>query len=239
MSGFYELKEVSNAFLKDLHRISQVFEAGVSDSFEDGVLKKTREITLFTSKLRLLRSYTSVDPNPQGDKTDDLNNYEETAVWNIIEQKTVKSVMQTDAVNDLLTTPNESLDQEMLDKKLKIKDQLTKYSESETELRHLYTLLKEKQNEHIIVQSKWDQTLKKLRDIKASAECEEELDTSGSLYQKLHTIVDKLELMRWLLSKLVIARSDRYDWLADPHGRYSALKMSREVNTIEKFVEDE
>lgn len=51
-------------------------------------------------------------------KSNVITNYEETAVWAIIEQQTVKSLTQTHAVKSLLTASNSSLDPEMRDRKL-------------------------------------------------------------------------------------------------------------------------
>lgn len=57
MSGFTALKDISDAFENDLRRVSsELFTAKAVDCFEDGVSKKLRELSLFTSKLRLLRA---------------------------------------------------------------------------------------------------------------------------------------------------------------------------------------
>lgn len=65
----------------------------------------------------------------------------------------------------------------------KIREQLMAYGQIETQLRHLSTVLKEKQNEHASVQAQWDKELGMLRHIRASAEDTEEIDTDGPLYQ--------------------------------------------------------
>ncbi|CAK1592080.1 unnamed protein product [Parnassius mnemosyne] len=241
MAGFAALKDISNAFEEDLQRdFSELFTCEVGESFEDWVLKKMRVKSLFTSKLRLLRAKTlaSTPQITEQEKANVMGNYEETAIWTIIEQQTVKSVTQAHAVKSLMTTQNSNLNPEMKERKLKIKDQLMKYRYLETQLRHLNMVVKEKENEHMMAQAKWDRELGALRDIKASADNTEEIDPNGPLYLKLSTLVDKMELMRWMVSKLVTGRSGSYDWLADPHRRYGALKISREANTVEGFTRD-
>lgn len=57
MAGFKELKSICNNFEEELRKDSNnLIAAKIGDTFEDGVAKKIRDLSLFTSKLRLLRA---------------------------------------------------------------------------------------------------------------------------------------------------------------------------------------
>lgn len=57
MASFKILKEISNDFEKDLRQSNlKLFSAKPVDPFEDVIAKKTRNLYLFTSKLRLLQA---------------------------------------------------------------------------------------------------------------------------------------------------------------------------------------
>ncbi|CAH2064591.1 unnamed protein product, partial [Iphiclides podalirius] len=239
MTGFTALRDVSNAFENDLRQIStELFTAKAGDSFEDILSKKLRDITLFTSKLRLLRAkpLASTPQISEGDKTNVISNYEETAVSAILDQHTVKSFTQTHAVKSLLIASNHSLDSEMRERKIQIQEQLMKYGQLEGQVISLHARLREKELQHASVQAQWHEQLGKLRTIRASAVDTDEEDFDGPLYEKLRKLVEKLELMRWMLLKLVTARTAGYDWLADPHGRLAALKLSRAANSVDSFL---
>ncbi|CAG5001104.1 unnamed protein product [Parnassius apollo] len=242
MAGFAALKDVSNAFEEEIRRdSSQLFTTKVGENFEDGVVKKMRDMSLFTSKLRLLKAkpLASTPQITEEDKANVMKHYEETATWTNIEQQTVKSVTQAHALRILMTTADSDLNPEMIDRKEKIKDQLDKWRSLETQLRQHSTILQEKHDEYMMKLAQYDKELGALKDIKASADDDtEEIDSNGPLYQKLRTMVNKMELMRVTISKLVTARTGSYDWLTDPHRRYAALKLSRQANTVEGFLRD-
>jgi hypothetical protein len=57
MSAFKNLREISKNFEADLQHVStQLFCAKIGDSFEEDIQKKLNDLSLFTSKLRLLRA---------------------------------------------------------------------------------------------------------------------------------------------------------------------------------------
>lgn len=57
MSAFKTLKEVSQNFEQELKQLSNVlFSAKIGETFEDAVSKKLQELSLFSSKLKLLRA---------------------------------------------------------------------------------------------------------------------------------------------------------------------------------------
>lgn len=55
--------------------------------------------------------------------------------------------------------------------------------------------------------------------------------------RKLKVLIDKMELMRWLISKLVTSRTGDYDWTSDPHRRLKALALARQKHTIQNYTE--
>lgn len=57
MSAFRKLKEISNNFEIQLKNVSnELFSAKTGETFEDGISKKMRDLSLFNSKLKLLKA---------------------------------------------------------------------------------------------------------------------------------------------------------------------------------------
>lgn len=57
MSGFKQLRDISNNFENDLKRLStELFSVKIGESFEEHLAKKYRDLALFRSKLCLLRA---------------------------------------------------------------------------------------------------------------------------------------------------------------------------------------
>ncbi|XP_053622450.1 uncharacterized protein LOC128682021 [Plodia interpunctella] len=242
MTGFKNLRDVCNDFEADLRQASaDLFSAKIGESFEDGISKKINDLSLFTSKLRLLRA-KPIAATPQiveQEKSNDttIANYEELAATKVLEQQIVKFLTQSHAVQELITTQDKNLHPELVERKEKITEALSEYRNKESKLRQLDAVLKEKQEQLAAVRRQWDQELGDLRDLRDRGGDDEDMDMTGPLDKKLRTIVSKLEVMRWLVGKLVAGRSGGYDWLADPQRRLTALRLARRVNTVEAFTE--
>ncbi|KAL4708898.1 hypothetical protein ACJJTC_001697 [Scirpophaga incertulas] len=241
MSAFKKLRDQSIAFEAEIRSLSaDLFCAKIQDTFEEKITKKLQDLTLFTSKLRLLRGKSIAD-NPQiaeqvRNEHMTLDDYEDTTSNKVLEQQIVKFLMQSHAVQNLITAPNKSLHPELVDRKERIIEAMTSYANLESQLFHMNKLLTEKEAELREVRLKWDEGLGCLRDMRDRVDGS--MDTEPSpLYMKLKALVDKMEMMRWLISKLVTSRSGGYDWVSDPHNRFRALKIAREDNSIEKFIE--
>lgn len=50
-------------------------------------------------------------------------------------------------------------------------------------------------------------------------------------------MVAKLEQMRWMIPKLVTAKTRQYDWAADPNARLKVLALTRQAYTVEMFAD--
>ncbi|CAG9577645.1 unnamed protein product [Danaus chrysippus] len=239
MAAFKSLRDISNSFEHELRRISrELFSTKVSEPFEDVVAKKIQDLSLFYSKLRLLQAKPlAVTPQvTECNKSEHtITEYGDTVMWKIIEHQVVKSLTQTHTIKKLITTPNNSLDPELVERKEKIVDQLTKFRQQESQLRHLEAVLKEKEEELKESQEKWHNVLCRLKESRKLPQVEE--NSSGPLYKKLKVLIDKMELMRWLISKLVTSRTGEYDWIADPHRRFKALALARQKHTIQNYTE--
>ncbi|KAM3956096.1 uncharacterized protein ACR2FA_009987 [Aphomia sociella] len=240
MSAFKMLRDVCNNFEADLRQSSkELFSANIGDASEDVIAKKMRDLSLFTSKLRLLRG-NPISMTPQiteHEKTKEtiLNSYSETASTKVLEQQIVKFLTQSHAVKALITSPNSKLQPEMIERKEKILEAMKTYQQKESQLRHMDVLLKEKEDQLTAVRVQWDHELGLMKDMSDKIEDTDD-EEPGPLHMKLRKLVDKLELMRWLLGKLVTSRTGSYDWLADPHSRINALKIARTVNTVDTFT---
>ncbi|XP_026749549.1 uncharacterized protein LOC113510299 [Galleria mellonella] len=240
MAAFKTLRDICNNFEADLQQSSkELFSANVGEKAEDVIAKKMQDLSLFTSKLRLLKANTlSLTPEiTEQEKTEEtvLNSFGDTATTKVLEQHIVKFLTQSHAVQSLITTADKDLQPEMIERKEKIIETMKLYQQQESQLRHLDALLKEKEAQLAAVRAQWDEELLLMRDMSDKIE-DIEVDVSGPLHVKLRKLVDKLELMRWLLGKLVISRTHDYDWFADPHSRLSALKIIRTPNTLETFT---
>ncbi|XP_046976134.1 uncharacterized protein LOC124542230 [Vanessa cardui] len=240
MSAFKALRDVSNKFENELRKLStELFSAKIDDSFEDIITKKMRDLALFNSKLRLLQAKPlAVTPQvteiPKNEQTT-ISDYTDTVTWKIIEQQVVKTLTQTHAVKNLITTPSRDLDPELVERKEKIIEQLQKYREHESQLRHLEAVLQEKEDELLHARQTWDESLSKLKDSQKLPQSEE--IATGPLYKKLQVLISKMELMRWLIAKLVTSRTGGYDWATDPHKRLNALALARQHHTIQDYTE--
>ncbi|CAG9790611.1 unnamed protein product [Diatraea saccharalis] len=158
--------------------------------------------------------HTPEVPEQEQNEKNTLQNYNDAVTAKVLEQQIVKFLCQSHSVKSIITTPDSNLDPEFLD-----------------------CVLLEKEKELDRVREEWDKELGELKDMRDSVDGTTEMEP-GPMYKKLRTLVDKMELMRWLISKLVTSRTgDRYDWLTDPHNRRRALKVAREDNTMEKFLE--
>ncbi|XP_026325589.1 uncharacterized protein LOC113234476 [Hyposmocoma kahamanoa] len=241
MSGFKALKDVCHNFEEELRKVSNYLIATkIGDTFEDGVAKKIRDLTLFTSKLRLLRA-DPISRTPQIAATEHdvqttRSNYGDLAAWRVIEQQTVKAVTQSHAVRTLISTPDSVLDPEMIERKEKILYHLSEYNTVEAALQQVDNVLKVKEQELFALRQKWDLLLGELRDMRENASGKE-IEDSGPVYVKLKHLVNKLELIRWLICKLAIPRSRGYDWIVDPHRRLQALKLARDPINVDTFIQ--
>ncbi|CAH2083667.1 unnamed protein product [Euphydryas editha] len=241
MSAFKALRDVSNNFENELRKIStELFSAKIDESFEEIVAKKMRDISLFNSKLKLLQA-KPLTVTPQvteviQDEQTTISNYTDTVTWKVIERQVVKTLTQTHAVKNLITSKSKNLDPELLERKEKIIDQMQKYKEIESKHRHLEKVLQEEEDQLWHTREMWDETLSQLRDSEKMPQNEEQV--SGSLYKKLQVLVNKLEQMRWLVAKLVTSRTGEYDWAADPHRRLNALALTRQRHTIQVYTEN-
>ncbi|XP_073966256.1 uncharacterized protein [Choristoneura fumiferana] len=240
MALFKNLRDVCIAFEEDLRNVSpQLFTAKIGVSFETEIANKMQDFSLFTAKLRLLQAKSSSMTQPATELSEEatLEAYEDTATWKIIEQQTVKTVTQFRDVRELITTPNSKLDPGLVDRKDSIIAKLKEYRLKEEQLREMDSLLKKAESEHHTLRTQWDQELGELRDLKEQAQvAEEEMGIEDPLYSKLQVLIGKMEIMRWLISRLVTARTPGYDWLADPDNRLAALKIARDPNTVESFT---
>ncbi|XP_034839077.1 uncharacterized protein [Maniola hyperantus] len=233
MSGFKALRDVSIAFENYSRQVSaELFSAEISEPFEDSVNKKLRDAKLYTSKLRFLEAKALADTPQISEKNraeETFVEYEDTVSSKIIEQLVVKAVTQSHTVKKLLTQPDQQLRPEFVEKKERIIEELTKFSQNESELRSLEDVLEKKETQLLEVRRRWDQVVGKLRDTPQVAPNEEQMD--GPLYKKLQKISERMEMMRWLVAKLVTSRHDvDYDWLNDPDRRLRALAIARQRN---------
>ncbi|XP_061727199.1 uncharacterized protein LOC133532505 [Cydia pomonella] len=238
MSVFRNLRDACINFQEALENDStQLFCARIGQSYDEEIANKMQDLSLFSAKLRLLQAkYISMGPDrpqPSSEETT-MAQYEDTATWKVLEQKTVKSVTQFHDVRRLITTPDSKLEPEQMQRKEEIIAKLKEYRDKERQLRVTEALLTKADEEHSALRRQWDEELGELRDMSEQASAEEEIE-EGPLHNKLKVLVQKLEMMRWLISRLVTARSS-YDWLADPDRRLRALKMARETNTIEDYT---
>ncbi|CAG5039402.1 unnamed protein product [Parnassius apollo] len=126
----------------------------------------------------------------------------------------------------------------MAEDKQKIKHALKKFQNLKEQQRDLEIVLEAKQNERIMLQAEYDRQITTLRIVGALADNTEEIDPNAPLYEELRTMIDKMEIMRRVLLKLLMVRSASHDWLADPHQRYAALKLAREANTVDEYIRD-
>ncbi|KAJ8706510.1 hypothetical protein PYW07_012588 [Mythimna separata] len=240
MNAFRQLKEVSNNFEQQLASLStELFSAKLGESFEDGLSKRLQDLTFFTSKLRLLKAKTlselpQITERPKSESS--IKEYGELAQWKVLEQYIVKSLTQAHAVKALITAPKHSLDSQMVERKENIIKSLQDYRHQESALRHLQAVEAEREAELAAVRMQWDRELGELRDMREDGHQLEEYDVAAPLYRKLRTVVDKLELMRWLVGRLVTSRGSR-DWLACPDRTAHLLRLATKPNSIETFLE--
>lgn len=243
MSALKQLKDISNEFEKQLKNISnELFCAKVGETFEDGIAKKMQDLSFLTSKLRLLKAVPTsplpLNENEQPHLDSTIKEYGDVAMWKVLEQAIVKSLTQAHAVKSLITTADQNLNPEMVERKENIILSLKEYRQQEYLLRHLDTLQKEKEEEIAAVRQEWDVELTKLRQMQEESSQFENCEISGPLYTKLRTMVDKLEMMRWLICRLVTSRGC-CDWLAAPSRTARALRLARTLNTVDSFVDDD
>ncbi|XP_063545211.1 uncharacterized protein LOC134753295 [Cydia strobilella] len=238
MSDFRNLRDACINFQEDLENDStQLFRTRIGQSYDEEIVNKMQDLSLFSAKLRLLEaksiSMGPERPHPSSEEVS-MAEYEDTATWKVLEQKTVKSVTQFHDVRRLITTPDSELEPEQMERKEEIIAKLKRYRDKEEKLRENETLLTQADEEHGALRRQWDEELGELRDMSEQASADDEVE-GGPLHNKLQGIIQKMEMMRWLISRLVTARSD-YDWLSDPDHRLRALKMARETNTIEAYT---
>ncbi|CAG4969306.1 unnamed protein product [Colias eurytheme] len=239
MSGFKALRDISKQFENELKlHSSNIFCAKVDESFENVIAKKLRDISLITSKLRLLQAKT-LAATPQiketnKDEITTINDYTDTVTLKLIEQQIVKTLTQTHSVKTLVTAPDRSLDPELLERKEKIIAQVTEYSQKEETLLNLDERLKERQIKLLEARREWDRVFGNLKD---SQNVIVEERATGPLYKKLQALVGKMELMRWMISKLVTSLTSNYDWATDPHRRLKVLALTRQCYTVHLFTD--
>ncbi|XP_050677187.1 uncharacterized protein LOC126973873 [Leptidea sinapis] len=122
MSGFKALRDVSNDLRSDLRLLAtRLFRASVPISFEDSCVKKIKDISLLTSKLRLVNAKVHAEtPEIRSlakDEFSTMNNYTDTVVWKLIEQQSVKVLLQSHSVKLLVTTPDSQLHPQLVERK--------------------------------------------------------------------------------------------------------------------------
>ncbi|XP_050556934.1 uncharacterized protein LOC118281156 [Spodoptera frugiperda] len=241
MTAFKQLKDVSNAFEQQLRDIStELFSAKIQEPFEEGLTNKLQDLTFLTSKLRLLKAkpLSALPQITERTKTEEtIKEYGELAQWKVLEQSIVKSLTQAHAVKALLTTPDRNLEPDLVERKEQITTALKEFRHQESQLRHLKSLEAEKEAELAAARSLWDQELTQLRDMRESGNYFEEYDVTSPMYKKLRTVVDKLELMRWLVGRLVTSRGSR-DWLATPDRTAHLLRLATKHNNVDTFLKD-
>ncbi|XP_049884356.1 uncharacterized protein LOC126379590 [Pectinophora gossypiella] len=240
MSAFKALRDVSVNFEAELKRVStELFSAKISETFEECIAKKLRDLSLLTSKLRLLRakplSLTPQITEQEREEESTLSEYGETAVLRILEQLVVKSATQAHAVKTLVTAPDRTLDPEMVVRKEAIISSLAEYRTQEATVQHLDSMLREREDELARVRETWDAEVTALRDARGQARGPQ-TDISDPNYKKLTVMVEKLELMRCLMSRLAMPRSRGYDWLSDPHRLLRAIKLARDAHSVDGFL---
>ncbi|XP_045509278.1 uncharacterized protein LOC123704829 [Colias croceus] len=240
MSGFKALRDISKQFENELKlHSSNIFCAKVDESFENVIAKKVRDISLITSKLRLLQAKTlaatpQIKETNKDEITTAINDYTDTVTWKLIEQQIVKTLTQTHSVKTLVTAPDRSLDPELLERKEKIIAQIMEYSQKEKILLNLDEILKEREIKLLEARREWQGVFGNLKD---SQNVLLEERATGPLYKKLQTLVDKMEIMRWVISKLVTSSTSDYDWATDPHRRLKALALTRQCHTVHSFTD--
>ncbi|KAI5637187.1 hypothetical protein NE865_10084 [Phthorimaea operculella] len=242
MSAFRALKDASKNFEEELRRVSnELFSAKIEESFEENISKKLRDLSLYTAKLRLLLakplSQTPQVSDHERDEDTTLEAYGDTVAARIIEQQLVKSATQAHAVKTLVTAPDRTLDPEMVERKEKIKAALAAYKKQEMSVQHLDSVLQEKEAALLELQERWDEELTMMKEEQGEVD-EPATDVDNPLYQKLSSVVSKLEMMRWLMGRLGVPRSHGYDWLSDPQQRLRAIKLAREHYSVETFVQN-
>ncbi|XP_049695882.2 uncharacterized protein LOC110383391 [Helicoverpa armigera] len=239
MSAFRQLKEVSNDFEQQLRSVTtQLFSAEIGEAFEDDLSKRLQDLKFFRSKLRLLAAkplaaLPQVTEHQKSEQT--VKEYGELAESKVLEQVIVKSLTQSHAVTALLKTPDKNLDPEMVERKQKIIASLKAYRDKETELRYLQMVEAEKRAELDAVRKQWDQELTELRVLREDGNRLEECDVTTPLYKRLRGLVNKLELMRTLLARLVTSRGRR-DWLAEPARTARLLALTRTPCSLHSFL---
>nr|XP_049695882.1 uncharacterized protein LOC110383391 [Helicoverpa armigera] len=239
MSAFRQLKEVSNDFEQQLRSVTtQLFSAEIGETFEDDLSKRLQDLKFFRSKLRLLAAkplsaLPQVTEHQKSEQT--IKDYGEIAQSKVLEQFIVKSLTQSHVVTALLKTPDKNLDPEMVERKQKIIASLKAYRDKETELRYLQMVEAEKRAELDAVRKQWDQELTELRVLREDGNRLEECDVTTPLYKRLRGLVNKLELMRTLLARLVTSRGRR-DWLAEPARTARLLALTRTPCSLHSFL---
>ncbi|XP_063371697.1 uncharacterized protein LOC134659930 [Cydia amplana] len=238
MSVFRNLRDACINFQEDLENDStQLFCPRIGQSYDEEIVNKMQDLLLFSAKLRLLQaksiSMSPDRPQPSPEEAT-MAQYEDAATWKVLEQKTVKSVTQFHDVKRLITTPDSRLEPEQMARKEEIIAKLKEYRYKEEKLRETDALLTKADEEHSALREQWDEELGELRDMSEQAIADDEIE-EGPLHNKLQVLVQKMEMMRWLISRLVTSRSS-YDWLTDPDRRLRALKMARDINTIEAYT---
>ncbi|XP_045526083.1 uncharacterized protein LOC123715206 [Pieris brassicae] len=241
MAGFKALREASLNLGQELKaQADNLLCAKVNDNFEDVVRKKQENLSFLTSKLRLLQAKTVSVPmqvkETEIDAEGVINNYTETVTLKLIEQQFVKNVTQSNAVKELLATPNEALEPELVERKKNILEVAAEFADKELKLQHLYNTLKEEHSTLLQMRKEWDTVRAKLKSNQRIIHNKEQGE--GPLYRKLQSVVAKMEQMRWMIPKLVIAKSRHYDWASDPNSRLKVLALTRQCYTVQSFTDN-
>ncbi|GBP56075.1 hypothetical protein EVAR_43838_1 [Eumeta japonica] len=242
MSCFKALQECSNAFVEQLQRDSAVlFNADNEQSFEEIVLEKVEELMFYQSKLILLNSRLRAQRPEVVERVDNNENikedYANAAVSRILVEKIIKYMQQGHAVKKLVSTPDAELSPAVLDRKQHIIKQFKEFQDLEAELLLLDRISVEKEEERSKLADQWHKELGELIERKNIAEHRTETDTP--LYRKLKSLVDKMELMRIIITKLLMSRSTTYDWLKDPKDYITnVFPLIRHPVTIDDFMID-
>ncbi|XP_045489217.1 uncharacterized protein LOC110997293 [Pieris rapae] len=241
MAGFKAFHDASLNFEQELNaQADNLYCTKVNDNFEDAVTKKQENLSFLTSKLRLLQAKTVSVPTQVKETELDaervINDLNGTVTLKLIEQQLVKNVTQSSAVKELLATPNEALEPELIERKKNILAVAAEFADKELKLQHLYNTLKEEHSTLLQLRKEWDTVRAELKSSQRITHNQEE--NKGPLYRKLQNVVAKIEQMRWMIPKLVIAKSRHYDWESDPYSRLKVLALSRQCYTVQSFTDN-
>lgn len=241
MAGFSALRDICAVLRQDLQEQSAtLFSANAEETVEDAIQNKLNDLSLLTSKKHLLNAAREAS-SPQVEErvlnnTNVIKDLEDVIQNRLIEEAVAKSLRQNIVLKRLLTSPDEMLDPELLERKLKIKELYEKLLIAETNLQDLSGDLERSEEAHSRVRKEWDEALGDLKE-NTTKVTPEVVSSSDPSYIKLSEIVDKIEIIRHVISQLFTSRT-HYDWMEDPQDIFGILGLTRDKVTVETFLEE-